>query len=239
MQGMTADVTADAFLAGLHAVATDEQRLAYRRYFPGDNSFIGVPMRDVFALAKDAIAMPADEIERLLDSPIHEARAGACSLMGKAATHRGVTPERHRELYDLYLRRHDRIDAWDLVDLAAHQVLGTWLLDRPREPLYRLAKSDFWPERRSAIVATAAFIKRGEVEETFAITRLLLDEPHELVHKGAGWMLRYAGEADRPALQSFLDDVASRMPRTILRAAVEKLDADERKRYLSAGTARG
>jgi hypothetical protein len=235
---MTPDLTADAFLTRLQATATDEQRVAYRRYFPGDESFIGVRMGTVFALANTFRAMPGDEIELLLESPVHEVRAGACSLMGKAATARKVTPERHQELYDLYLRRHDRIDAWDLVDLAAHQVLGTWLLDRPRDVLYRLAASDFWPERRSAIVAPAAFIKRGDVEDTFAIARLLLDDPHELVHKGAGWMLRYAGEVNRPALRAFLDDAAGRMPRAMLRAAIEKLDAGERKQYLAAGARR-
>jgi 3-methyladenine DNA glycosylase AlkD len=232
---MTATLTADAFLAQLHAAATEEQRLAYRRYFPGNDSFIGVPMGTVFSIAKGFVTMPAEEIERLLESAVHEARAGACSVMGKAATARKVTPERHEELFRLYLRRHDRIDDWDLVDLAAHQVIGTWLLDRPRDPLYDLADSGFWPERRTAIVATAAFIKRGDVKDTFEIARLLLDDPHDLVHKGAGWMLRAAGEVDRPALRAFLDATAARMPRAMLRAAIEKLDPDERKQYLMAG----
>ena len=231
---MTAEPTAEALIADLRAAATEEQRVAYRRYFPGDESFIGVPMRTVFALAKANISMPIAEIERLLESQIHEARAAACSVMGKAATDRKVAPERHRDLYDLYLRRHDRIDDWDLVDLAAHQVVGTWLLDRPRDPLYDLARSGFWPERRTAIVATAALLKRGQVEDTFAIARLLLEDPHDLVHKGAGWMLRYAGEVDQTALRSFLDETASVMPRAMLRAAIEKLDAGTRKAYLAA-----
>jgi 3-methyladenine DNA glycosylase AlkD len=231
---MTVELDAGAFIARLDAAASEQQRVAYRRYFPGDDSFIGVPMRTVFATAKSFLVMPLREIERLLESPVHEARAGACSLMGKAATHPRVTQERHQGLYDLYLRRHDRIDDWDLVDLAAHQVLGTWLLDRPRDPLYRLARSAFWPERRSAIVATAAFLKRGQVEDTLAISRLLLDDAHPLVQKGAGWMLRYAGEVDRPVLRSFLDELAGTMPRAMLRAAIEKLDADERRTLLAS-----
>ena len=227
-------LTASAFLARLHAEATDAQRGAYRRYFPGDDSFIGVKMGTVFALAKTFVAMPLPEIEALLDSPVHEARAGACSVMGKAASHRSVTPERHGGLYELYLRRHDRVDDWDLVDLAAHQVVGTWLLERPRDPLYTLACSAAWPERRSAIVATAAFIKRGQVGDTLAIARLLLADEHPLVHKGAGWMLRYAGTVDVGALRAFLGEHAERMPAAMLRAAAEKLDRDERRRYLDA-----
>jgi 3-methyladenine DNA glycosylase AlkD len=232
----TAALSAEAFLAGLQAQATDEQRVKYQRYFPGDGSFIGVPMGTVFAMAKAAIAMPLPEIERLLESPIHEARAGACSIMGKAATHPKATVDRHGDLYELYLRRHDRIDDWDLVDLAAHQVVGTWLLERPRQPLYQLAESSFWPERRSAIVATAAFLKRGDVADTFAISRQLMADQHDLVHKGAGWMLRYAGEVDRPALRTFLDELAPSMPRTMLRYAIEKLDPETRRSYLRAAT---
>jgi 3-methyladenine DNA glycosylase AlkD len=230
----TADLTASAFLARLEAAATEEQRVAYRRYFPGDESFIGVRMGTVFATAKEFRTMSLTEIEALLESPVHEARAGACSVMGKAATHPKVAPERLEGLVGLYLRRHDRIDEWDLVDLVAHQVLGTWLLDRPRDVLCELARSGFWPERRSSVVATAAFLRRGQVHDTLAVSRLLVEDEHPLVQKGAGWMLRYAGEVDRPVLLAFLDELAAAMPRAMLRAAVEKLDPDQRTHYLAA-----
>jgi 3-methyladenine DNA glycosylase AlkD len=235
----TPEPTAAAFLARLEAAATEEQRVAYRRYFPGNESFIGVRMGTVFATAKEFLAMPPSEIEALLESPVHEARAGACSVMGKAATHRKVAPERHQELVELYLRRHDRIDDWDLVDLVAHQVLGTWLVDRPRDVLYELAGSAFWPERRSAIVATAALLGRGQVHDTLALGRRLVDDEHPLVQKGTGWMLRYAGEVDRTALLVFLDELAPVMPRAMLRAAVEKLDPEQRRHYLVAARSPG
>jgi 3-methyladenine DNA glycosylase AlkD len=236
---MTSDLTASRFLARLEAEAQEEQRVAYRRYFPGDESFIGVRMGTVFAIAKEFLAMALPEIEALLESPVHEARAGACSVMGKAATHRKVTPERHEGLYRLHLRRHDRIDDWDLVDLVAHQVLGTWLLERPRDPLYDLARSGSWPERRSAVVATAAFLRQGQVDDTLAISRLLVEDEHPLVQKGAGWMLRSVSQIDPPALRAFLDQLAPEMPRPMLRAAIEKLDPDERRRLLSAGRRHG
>ena len=234
MSPTTAELTASAFLARLEAAATEEQRVAYRRYFPGDESFLGVRMGTVFAVAKEFLAMPLAVIEALLENPVHEARAGACSVMGKAATHKNVTPERHEALVGLYLRRHDCIDDWDLVDLAAHQVLGTWLVDRPRDVLYALARSTSWPERRSAVVATAALIGRGQVHDTLAISRLLVEDEHPLVQKGAGWMLRYAGDVDRAALLAFLDELAPAMQRAMLRGAVEKLDPDQRRHYLAA-----
>ena len=225
--------SAAEFTRELMARATEEQRVAYRRYFPADDSFAGVRMGEVFELAKRALALPVADVEALLESPVHEIRAGACSVMGKAATHRRTTIERRHELYDLYLRRHDRIDDWDLVDLAAAQVLGTWLLDKPRTPLHELALSPRWPERRSAIVATAAFIRGGETAETFAIAALLLDDAHDLVQKGAGWMLRYAGDVDRPGLVAFLDTHAPAMPRPMLRAASEKFDRGARSDLLA------
>ena len=224
--------SAAEFQEQLAAMATAEQRERYTRFFPNDDSFIGVRMGDVFGLAKRSITMPARDIEVLLESPIHEVRAGACSIMGKAATHKKVTTGRQGELYELYLRRHDRIDDWDLVDLAAHQVVGTWLLDKPRDPLYRLARSSFWPERRTAIVATAAFIKRRDTADTIGVAEVLATDDHELVQKGVGWMLRYAGDIDRAVLVGFLDEHASTMPREMLRAATEKLDRPLRDRYL-------
>lgn len=231
--------TAAGFRNELEALANAEQRAKYTRYFPGDDSFIGVRMGDVFARAGRSLGMPVGEIETLLDSPVHEVRAGACSIMGKAATERRATASRQQELYELYLRRHDRIDSWDLVDLAAHQVLGTWLLDKPRDPLDGLAASAFWPERRSAIVATAAFLKRGDGADTLRLATTLVADDNDFVQKGTGWMLRYLGEVDRAALLGFLDEHAAAMPRVMLRYAIEKLDKPVRASYLAAGRPTG
>jgi 3-methyladenine DNA glycosylase AlkD len=233
---MTTNLTAAEFLKRLKAKASATERKKYERYFPDSyKEFIGVRMSTVFALAKEFIEMPVGEIEKLMESPIHEARAGAMSIMGKSAASKKATAERLNELYDLYIRRHDRINTWDLVDLAAYHVVGRFLEDKPRKPLYKLAKSKKWYERRTAIVATAHFIRKGEVEDTFAIAEVLLGDDEDLVHKGAGWMLRYAGEADRKRLLAFLDKHAARMPRVMLRYAIEKLDKKQRERYLAMG----
>lgn len=229
-------VTAAGFVRRLEALRSDEQLAKYRRSFPGRadrDQFIGVPMGAVFGLAKQSIDMAPDEIERLLHSPIHEARAGALSIMDKQARHRSTSPQRRKELYDVYLRGMDWIDDWDLVDLAAPYVVGGYLGDKPRDILYDLAQSENVWSRRTAIVASGYFIRQGEVTDTFAIAELLVDDPHDAVHKATGWMLREAGKRDPAALARFLDRHAAAMPRIMLRYAIEHLDSAARARYLA------
>jgi len=128
---------AAALVARLEGMATAEEREKYTRYFAPDPDapFIGVRMGAVFELAKTALDLPGGELEALLEQPTHEVRALACSIMGKSAAHRKTGESRRTELYELYLRRHDRIDQWDLVDLAARDVVGLDLLERDRSPL--------------------------------------------------------------------------------------------------------
>lgn len=232
---MPAKLTASEFLRRLKAKASAAERKKYKRYFPESDEFIGVRMGTVFALAKEFIDMPVAELETLLESEIHEARAGAMSIMGKSAASKKSPAGRLGELYNLYMRRHDRINSWDLVDLGAHHVVGRFLEDKSRKPLYKLAKSKKWYERRTAIVATARFIRNSDVDDTYAISELLLDDAHDLVHKGAGWMLRYAGDTDRPRLLTWLDKYAAKMPRVMLRYTVEKLDKKQREHFLAMG----
>jgi 3-methyladenine DNA glycosylase AlkD len=231
---MPADLRAERFIERLEALRTPEQLEQYRRSFrleEGDE-FIGVRMGQVFALAKEFIEMPLAEIEKLLESPVHEARVGAVSIMDFQA--RGKkTPKSHREeLYDLYIRRHDRINNWDLVDRSAPYVVGGYLFDKPRDSLYSLARSKNTWERRSAIVSSGYFLRQGEVADTFKIAEMLLDDEHDLIHKATGWMLREAGKVDRPQLLRFLDTHAASMPRVTLRYAIEHLDQEQRSHYM-------
>jgi len=189
-------------------------------------------MGEVFALAKEYIDLPPDEIETLLESPIHEVRAGALSIMDKQARSKRTPSIRRQELYELYLRRHDRINNWDLVDLAAPFVVGGYLFDKPRNVLYELARSGNLWERRTAIVSTSYFIRQGEVADTFAIAGILLDDPEDLIHKATGGWLRAAGDVDRPQLERFLETHAAAMPRTMLRYAVEHFEQEERNSWL-------
>ena len=190
------------------------------------------PMREIFALAKELVGMQQPEIEALLERPEHEARVGAVSIMDCQARTQSIPQVRRRELYDLYVRRHDLIDTWDLVDRAAPSVVGGYLADKPRDQLYAFARSPNPLERRTAIVATYAFIRRGDLEDTFAIADILADDQDALVHKAVGGWVREAGKRDPKLLHRFLDRHAATMPRAALRYAIEHLDAGERDHYL-------
>jgi 3-methyladenine DNA glycosylase AlkD len=226
---------AASLIATLAAMADPAEREKYRRYFPPDAAapFIGVRMGSVFELAKTALDLPVAEIERLLAEPAHEIRALACSIMGKSAAHRKTSEERRAELYELYLRRHDRIDQWDLVDLAARDVVGEYLVDRDRGVLHELAASPFWPERRTALVATFAFLKRSDLDDASDLADRLTGDPEPLVQKALGWVLRAAGDHDRARLTRFIERRATDLSRVALRAAIEHYDRDERARLLA------
>jgi 3-methyladenine DNA glycosylase AlkD len=236
---MPAAITAAQFIKKLKTYSSPKEVEKIQRYFKtgkgeygAGDKFIGVRMGQLFALAKEFIDMPLAEIEKLLDSPIHEARAGGLSIMGKQARSKKTTDARRQELFDLYLRRHDRVNNWDLVDLGALYVVGPYLIDKPRDILYKLARSKNIWERRTAIVGTGQLIKQGDVDDTFKIAEMLLQDEEDLIHKGTGWMLRAAGGADRKKLLAFLDAHAATMPRTLLRYSIEHLDKKQREHYM-------
>jgi hypothetical protein len=199
----------------------------------GPDDYHGVAMGQIFGLARECQDMSPAEIERLLDSPVHAVRVGAVSIMDFQSRDRKRPAERKRELYELYLRRHDRIDTWDLVDRSAIWVVGEYLVDKPRDVLDRLARSDSPMERRTAILATFAFIRRGELDDAYRIAELLVDDPEDTVHKAVGWMLREAGKRDPTRQVAFLEAHAAAMPRVMLRYAIEKLDKPTRDRWLA------
>lgn len=237
---MALPINAAQFVKKLKSHRSPEELEKILRYFKSGageygegDKFIGVRMGQVFELAKEFIEMPLDQIEKLLDSDIHEVRAGALSIMGKQARSKKTSEARRKELFDLYLRRHDRVNNWDLADLGALYVVGIYLVDKPRDILYKLARSKNLWERRTAIVGTGQLIRQGDVEDTFKIAELLLKDEEDLVHKGTGWMLRAAGGSDPKKLLAFLDKHAAIMPRTVLRYAIENLDKEERDHYLS------
>lgn len=228
------EFTAKKFVEGLKALQSPEAAKAHSHLASDmDDSIMGVRMGQVFALAKEFIAMPLNEVEKLLESPIHEARVGAVSVMDFQARSKKTSDERRKELFDLYIKRHDRIDTWDLVDRSAPYVVGSYLFDKPRKILYKLARSKNMAERRTAIVSTLYFIGKGDVEDAFNVAEILLNDKEDLIHKGVGWALRYAGDKDRKKLLSFLDQYAVTMPRVTLRYSIEHFDNKQREHYLS------
>lgn len=209
------------------------------RFFRGDpnahssdNKMLGVRHGDVFKVAKQFIDMPLTDIEKLLDSRYYEVRLGAVSIMDFQARAKRITVEQRKALFDLYIRRHDRINNWDLVDRAAPFVVGGYLVDRPRGILFELARSRNPWERRTAIVSTYYFIRAGDVEDTFRIAELLVQDEHDLIQKAVGSWIREAGKKDQKRLVKFLESHADSMPRTMLRYAVEKLPPRLRAKFV-------
>ncbi len=232
--------TAKQFIDKLKTFQSDEELKKIQRYFKSGegqygegDKFMGVKMGNLFALAKQFADMPIKELEKLLDSPIHEARAGAVSIMDKASRNKKITPGRLKDFFDLYIKRHDRINNWDLVDLGCLHMTGSYLFDKPRNILYKLAKSKNLWERRSAILSTTYFIRQGQLDDTFKISELLVKDKEDLVHKATGWMLRFAGDKDKKRLIALLNKYAATMPRTLLRYAIEKFPAKEKEHYMN------
>jgi 3-methyladenine DNA glycosylase AlkD len=236
---MPTDLSAEQFIERLKAYSSPEEREKLQRYFKtgkgeyGEGDiFIGVRMGQLFGVAKEFLDMPPEEIEKLLESPIHEVRAGGLSIMDKQARRKKTPESRRKELYDLYMRRLDRINNWDLVDVSAPYVVGGYLFTKPRDILYTLARSENIWERRTAIVSTGYFIRQRDIADTFALAEILLHDKQDLIHKATGWMLRAAGDVDRQRLLSFLDQHAAIMPRTLLRYSLEHVDQEQRVHYM-------
>jgi len=231
-------LTAKAFLKELSTLQLPSEIERANRFFTDPdtgNKFIGVRMASLFATAKKFMDMPPDEIENLLESPYYEARMGAVCIMDFQARHKKTTAVRRKELFDLYIRRHESIDNWDMVDRSAPYVIGGYLVDKPRKILYKLAKSKNKWERRTAIVSTYYFIRQNDLDDTFAIAKLLVQDKHDLIQKAVGSWIREAGKRNKKMLLDFLDQHASTMPRTMLRYAVEKLDKKQKEYYMNTG----
>ena len=215
------------------AVATSSARFFKTgpgQYGEGD-VFIGVRVPVLRKLAKEFRGLPLPEIDVLLCSAIHEERLLAILILSQSLTR---CDDEHRKLvYDFYMSRTEHVNNWDLVDTSAPAIVGGYLADKSHKPLMKLATSKSLWERRIAIVATQHFIRRGQFDDTLSISRVLLSDHEDLIHKAAGWMLREVGERDSSPLVHFLDKHANMMPRTMLRYAIEHFPADERKAYLT------
>lgn len=208
-------------------------------YGHGDQ-LIGVKLSTIRGLLKPYLRadLPLTELEQALKSPIHEHRMAVLCLLADRATRslkpRTANPAELTAIYELYLRSTAYINNWDLVDCSTAEIVGGYLLDKPRDDLYTLVRSSSLWERRIALVATHCFIRRGETADTYALSALVLDDREDLIHKASGWMLREAGKRVSEAeLQAFLDRHATVMPRTMLRYAIERLAPAVRKHYLA------
>jgi len=231
-------LTAPAVRRRLRALAVPANVAILQRFFktgPGDygegDRFIGVKVPGIRTVCRDCRDVGDSVVLELLRSKVHEERLLALLLLVDKFE-RGDEPAR-RKAYETYLANTAFINNWDLVDSSAPQIVGGWLQPRSRAPLVRLARSASLWERRIAIVATWAFIRAREFDDTFRIADLIMNDDHDLIHKAMGWMLREVGKRDGQALRRYLSSRYRRMPRTALRYAIERFPETERKRYLA------
>lgn len=199
----------------------------YKGETPG-NRVMGVDFGKNFAVAKTFVAMPLEDVEKLMDDAHYEVRLAAMAILDFKAQARGVMEAERKALFDLYIHRHDRIDNWDLVDRAAPRVVGGWLIGRSRAPLTKLAKSNNPWERRTAIVASCVFIRAGEIDETFRIAELLAGDKHPYVQMAVASWVREAGKRDQAKLVDFLTRNAKRLSSKSMRDASKFLSAKVR-----------
>jgi 3-methyladenine DNA glycosylase AlkD len=230
-------MTAKEISKRLKKLENKQQAAISRKFFktgPGEygegDIFIGIRVPVLRKLVKDYFELPIKEIQSLLKSPVHEERLLALLLMVRKAS--GRSDDIKKSIYELYLKNTRFVNNWDLVDASAEHVVGAYLRDKNKSVLYRLAESeDLW-ERRIAIMSTFHYVKHHDFLETLRISKILLFDRHDLIHKATGWMLREIGKRDLQTEENFLKTHYKKMPRTMLRYAIEKFPESKRQRYL-------
>jgi len=198
-------------------------------YGEGD-AFWGLPMGQQRSLAQKYKEAPFEEIKRLLNSNYHEERMIGLLILVFRFEKGDV--RRKKQVFDFYIKHRRAINNWDLVDVTCPNIVGEWLINKPRALLYRFARSKNLWEKRIAILATYRFIRRDDFNDTFAIAELLLNDEHDLIHKAVGWMLREVGKRSVATEEAFLKKHYKHMPRTMLRYAIEKIPEARRRAYL-------
>lgn len=199
------------------------------QYGEGDK-FLGIVVPNVRLVAKKHREESLETVKELMRSEFHECRL--CGLLILVERFKKSDEKDRKEIYEFYLSQTERINNWDLVDLSASYIVGEYLKDKSREPLYRLSESELLWEQRIAVVSTYAFIKNSDFTDIYALAEKLLTHEHDLMRKAIGWMLREAGKRNKDLLVTFLEKYCLVMPRTMLRYAIEKFPEEERKYYM-------
>ncbi|WP_457099256.1 DNA alkylation repair protein [Microbacterium sp. P5_E9] len=211
--------TAAGVRAALEAEASADERAKIQRRMTDEvTSVIGVRMGTLFDIAKTNTRMPLSEVAALLDTDVYELKMVAVSILDFKTRSRGLGEAERGELYELWMSRVDRIDTWDYIDRSAPRVVGWYLLDKPRDVLFELARSDRWWHRRAAITAAFWIIRARDLGDPLALCELLAADPEHLVQTNVGVALREIGRVDRSALEEFLegrgDDLSAHARRT-------------------------
>lgn len=210
--------------------STPEKVSIYFKTSPGSyaehDSFMGVTVPVLRKIAKSFLYVTLEDLSLLIQSKINEERLLALIIL--TAQYKAGSLAQKEEIYQFYRTNMRHINNWNLVDSSAHFIIGAHLFERDRDVLEELAASQNLWERRIAIVSTWYFIRKSDLEWTFKIAKLLLNDSHDLIHKAVGWMLREAGKKDEARLVSFLCDHAHQMPKTMLRYAIERLSKEQK-----------
>lgn len=221
----------------LRQLADPDKAKLYQGFFKTGNGqygegdiFIGLTVPQTRAVAIKYSNLDIYGIQDLLNSKMHEERLMALLIL----THNFQKSDEMQKykLLSFYLKNTKQINNWDLVDLTAHKIVGSYLEDKPKDILYQLARSNSLWERRISIISTAHFIKNGQFQDTLDIAEILLFDSHDLIHKAVGWMLREVGKKDLAVEEQFLKKHYKKMPRTMLRYAIEKFPENKRQKYL-------
>ncbi len=199
-------------------------------YGEGD-IFLGITVPIQRKIAKKYLAINILAIQSLLDSQIHEERLIALLILSE--NYKSSNEEQKYQIINFYLQNAKKINNWDLVDLSAPNILGNYLLEKPKDILYPFAKSQNLWEKRIAIISTFAFIRNNQFQDALKISEILINDSHDLIHKAVGWMLREIGKRSQKTEESFLKKHYKKMPRTMLRYAIEKFPEEKRKAYLN------
>lgn len=197
------------------------------QYGEGD-IFYGLTVPQQRKLAKKYKDIPLNDVKKLLNHKVHEFRLTGTLIL----VHKYETSDNKEEIFNFYLNNTDGINNWDLVDISADKILGAHLINKDKSLLYNFTKSDNLWERRMAIIATFYFIKNNKFQDTLKISKLLLNDKHDLIHKAVGWMLREVGKRDQKTEEKFLNKHYREMPRTMLRYSIERLEESKRKHYM-------
>ncbi len=217
-------------ILGYSVDSTPERVSIYFKTSPGDyaehDRFMGITVPVLRKIAKRFITISLGELGFLIQSQINEERL--LTLIILAAQYKAGALAQKEEIYQFYRTNMRHINNWNLVDSSAHLIIGAHLFERDRNELKELAASQNLWERRIAIVSTWYFIRKSDLEWTFKIAKLLLNDSHDLIHKAVGWMLREAGKKDEVRLISFLYEYAHQMPKTMVRYAMERLSKEQK-----------
>jgi len=193
--------------------------------------FLGITVPTQRKICKKYIEISFPEIQKLLDNKIHEYRF--CALAILVSKYKKASDLEKQKIFNFYIKNSKKINNWDLIDVSAPKIVGEYLLNRDKKILYKFAKSKNLWQKRISILSTFWFIRENKFEDSLKISKILLKDKHDLIHKAVGWMLREIGKRNKQAEIKFLEKHAHKMPRVMLRYAIEKFSKKERDYYLN------